>query len=111
MLIRLGYDISFNTPQPVAIVAMLNVHPSREHDLREPDLLRVEPEVPTERYLDRFGNTCTRFLAPSGGVRLWNSTLIEDSGAADPVSPGAQQHRVEELRSTISFFCSIAATA
>ena len=97
MLIRWGYDISFSTPQPVAIVAMLNVHASREHDLREPDLLRVEPEVPTERYLDRFGNTCTRFLAPAGTVRLWNSTLIEDSGEADPVSPEAQQHRVEEL--------------
>lgn len=28
MLIRPGYDIEFNIPQPVAVVALLNVHPS-----------------------------------------------------------------------------------
>ena len=66
MLIRLGYDIEFNIPQPVAVVALLNVHPSREPDLREPDVLRTEPAVKSEQYFDRFGNRCTRFLAPRG---------------------------------------------
>ena len=46
MLIRLGYDIRFNTYARVPILAMLNVHPTREKDLLEPDLLRVEPDVP-----------------------------------------------------------------
>ena len=35
MLIRLGYDIQFEIPQTVAMVGMLNVHPSRAADLRE----------------------------------------------------------------------------
>ena len=30
MFIRLGYDIEFDLPAPVAMVAMLSVHPSRE---------------------------------------------------------------------------------
>ena len=97
MLIRLGYDIEFNIPQPVAIVALLNVHPSREADLREPDILHIEPAVSTEQYFDRFGNRCTRFLAPQGKLRLWNSTLVQDYGEKDAVNYSARQHPVLEL--------------
>ena len=97
MLIRLGYDIEFNLPQPVAIVALLNVHPSRESDLREPDDLRIEPMVPKEQYIDRFGNRCTRFLAPQGKLRLWNSTLVQDSGEKDQINIFARQHPVQDL--------------
>lgn len=99
MLIRLGYDIEFSIPQPVAIVAILNVHPSRERDLREPDELHIAPPVEIEQYLDRFGNKCVRFLAPSGEVRLWNSTLIEDSGEPDQINPNARQQPVQEVPS------------
>jgi transglutaminase-like putative cysteine protease len=97
MLIRLGYDIEFKITQPVAIVAMLLVHPSRTEDLREPDGLHIEPHVKADTYLDRFGNLCSRFLAPQGLVKLTNSTLIEDSGQPDPVDYYALQHPVEEL--------------
>jgi transglutaminase-like putative cysteine protease len=97
MLIRLGYDIEFNIPQPVAVVALLNVHPSRERDLLEPDDLRIEPAANTERYTDRFGNRCIRFLAPHGRLRIWNSTLVQDSGEKDPVNFQARQHPVLEL--------------
>lgn len=97
MLIRLGYDIQFQVPLEVPMVALLNVHPSREPDLREPDELRIEPAAPIEKYLDSFGNRCCRFVAPSGAIRLTNSTLIEDSGAPDARDPGARERRVEEL--------------
>jgi len=97
MLIRLGYDIEFQITQPVAIVAMLLVHPSRSADLREPDELRIDPAVKSDTYPDLFGNLCTRFLAPQGRVRLWNSTLIEDSGQPDPIDYYAMQHQVEDL--------------
>jgi transglutaminase-like putative cysteine protease len=99
MLIKLGYDIEFWVWQPVAIVAMLNVHPSRDADLREPDALRVEPTVQVQSYLDRSGNRCARFLAQAGKLRLWNSTLIEDSGRPDAVDLAARQQPVEELPS------------
>jgi hypothetical protein len=97
MLIRLGYDVEFNLPQPVAVVALLNVHPSREADLREPDELHIEPAARTDRYINLFGNRCTRSLAPQGKLRLWNSTLIRDSSEKDPVNYQARQHPVEEL--------------
>jgi transglutaminase-like putative cysteine protease len=97
MLIRLGYDIAFNVPRPVAVVALLNVHPSRAPDLLEPDELNIEPSVTKENYFDRFGNRCTRFLAPEGKLRIWNSTLIQDSAEKDAVNYEARQHPVIDV--------------
>lgn len=97
MLIRLGYNIEFQIPVRVPMVALLNVHPSREKDLREPDLLHIEPAVNLQHYLDSFGNRCCRFVAPSGVLRLSNSTLIEDSGEPDPQNPEARELPVEAL--------------
>jgi len=97
MFIRLGYDIQFEIPAPVAMVAVLHVHPSREKDLREPDELIIEPASKTSAYIDSYGNRCTRFQAQAGVLRLTSSTLIEDSGAPDAVNPGARELPVGEL--------------
>jgi transglutaminase-like putative cysteine protease len=97
MLIRLGYDIRFDTLGIAPMIALLNVHPSRVADLREPDRLRVDPPTPVDRYVDSFGNTCSRLVAHPGTLRLWNSTLIEDSGQPDPQYPSARQNPVEGL--------------
>ena len=101
MLIRLGYDIQFDIPAPVPMVVMLNVHPTRNADLREPDELRLTPAAPVDMYRDSFGNICTRFVAPAGQLRLYNSTLIEDSGEPDQVNPAALQAPVQDLPSEV----------
>ena len=64
MLIRIGYDIQFDIPTPVPMVALLHVHPSRDKDLIEPDTLHIEPHVDATEYIDCYGNRCTRFVAP-----------------------------------------------
>ena len=87
MLIRLGFDIQFELPIPVPMVALFHVHHSRRADLREPDEPRITPSVPIEEYEDSFGNICTRFTAPAGMLQLYHSTLIEDSGEPDAVNP------------------------
>ena len=97
MLIRLGYDIQFEIPAAVAMVAILHVHPSRAEDLREPDNLIIDPAAKTASYIDSYGNRCTRFLAPAGLLRLSCSTLIEDSGAPDAVDLKAREHPVNDL--------------
>ena len=97
MLIRLGYDIRFDVECAVPIVALLSVHPSRIPDLREPDELKIEPSVSIDTYLDSFGNHCSRFLASPGTIRLYNSTLIEDSGEPDVQNFSAREVPVEEL--------------
>jgi len=97
MLIRLGYDIEFEVPSPVAMVALLSVHPSRAGDLKKPDQIELAPQTNVEEYLDSFGNRCSRFLAPAGTVRLSNSTVIADSGEPDLTNPDARQVPVEHL--------------
>jgi transglutaminase-like putative cysteine protease len=104
MFIRLGYDIQFEIPSPVPFVALVNVHPSRFLDLREPDELALEPASRITWYTDSFGNRCSRFLAQQGSLRLYNSTLIEDSGVPDPVEPSAREVPIEDLPQEILIY-------
>jgi transglutaminase-like putative cysteine protease len=104
MLIRLGYDIGFNVPAPVTIVAMLHVHPSRVPDLLEPDELKLDPEVSSSSYIDTFGNRCSRFVAPAGHIRLTGSTLIQDPGVDDPTPYDAIEHPVADLPNEVLIY-------
>ncbi|MGA2716007.1 MAG: transglutaminase family protein [Bryobacteraceae bacterium] len=97
MLIRLGYDIELEISQQMAVVAVLNIHPSRNADLVEPDQIQISQQVPRDEYFDSFGNKCTRILAQPGPLRLWSSTLIEDSGEPDAVDWNAPQIAVDKL--------------
>jgi transglutaminase-like putative cysteine protease len=97
MLIRLGFDLQFEIPSPVSMIALFHVHPTRRADLQEPDEPQITPPVPFQEYEDSYGNVCTRFVAPAGKLQLYNSTLIEDSGEPDPVNLEARQLPVEDL--------------
>jgi transglutaminase-like putative cysteine protease len=97
MLIRLGYDIELELSRPMMVVAVLNVHPSRQADLLEGDEIQISPGCARGEYLDTFGNRCTRILAPQGGLRLSSSALIVDSGEPDPVDWNVQQVPAEKL--------------
>jgi transglutaminase-like putative cysteine protease len=97
MLIRLAYDIQFEIPTTVAMVTLLHVHPSRAADLLEPDELQTQPALEVSNYIDSFGNRCARFVAPPGQLRLFNSTLIQDSGVPDEVNWYAREHAVGDL--------------
>jgi transglutaminase-like putative cysteine protease len=98
MMLRLGYDMQFQIPSPsVAMVTLLNVHPSRAADLRASDELRVEPATQVDSFIDNFGNRCTRFVAQRGAIRLSNTTLLEDPGYPDQVKYDARERPVQEL--------------
>lgn len=97
MLIRLGYDIQFEMPANAAMVAMLNVHPSRYPDLQESDDLHIDPQIEVTNYVDGFGNRCSRFIAPKGHLRLSSSFLIRDTGEPDAVNFSARAPAVGDL--------------
>ena len=86
------------------MVALLNVHPSREADLVESDQLRLEPAIEMESYIDGFGNRCTRFVAPQGHLRLSSSALLRDSGDPDPFDWNAREWPVGDLPHEILTF-------
>jgi transglutaminase-like putative cysteine protease len=97
MILRIGYNIQFEIPSPVTMVALLNVHPSRVGDLRSSDEMRLAPPTSTESYVDSFGNRCVRFLAEKGQLQLDNLARIDDPGLPDPVNPHAREVPVHNL--------------
>lgn len=113
MKIHLGFELAFECPQPTPMILMLSVHPSRVPDLLTIDTLVADPPVPISVYRDSFGNRCTRIVAPQGVLRLSSSSIINDSGHADPVNPYARETPVEALPDEVlqfllgSRFCEI----
>jgi transglutaminase-like putative cysteine protease len=97
MKIRFGYEIVYGCPQPVPMILMLHIHPSRKADLLRADEMSITPPVATDTYTDVFGNTCTRIVAPAGSIRISADALIEDNGLPEPSFPDAKEHPVEEL--------------
>lgn len=91
MLLRVGFELTYQVPFDVPVVALLRPHPSRTDDIRAGGgELTVSPlGGRLEPHLDLFGNLADRFLAPAGQVVLTSDLLVEDTGAADLVVPGA----------------------
>ena len=97
MLIRAGYEITFDCAVPVPMLLMLTTHPSRAPDLRTPEVMVFDPPIPAHPYTDGFGNACTRIVAPAGRLVISSQFDVVDPGRPDEVAPHAEQHRVEEL--------------
>jgi len=97
MLIKIGYDLTFEARAYLPMNLMLYVHPSRIHDLVRPDQVHVEPYTNLVTYHDSFGNTVGRIVAPPGSVRIWGQNYIRDSGLPDAVPQYELQHNVQDL--------------
>ncbi len=97
MRIRAGFEIIYECPAPTPMLLMLNVRPERERDLETPDSVCIDRDAPIERYVDGFGNRCSRVVLPTGRSVLSADFVIRDSGAPDPVLPDAQASKVEDL--------------
>ncbi len=97
MRIRVGYEFTYDFPQPTPMIALLNVHYSRVAGLESPDHLTTIPPVPVESYRDSFGNWCSRLVAPAGRFTMTTDAVIDDDGLPDPVHLDAVQHPVEDL--------------
>lgn len=97
MLIRAGYEISFDYPEPTAVIATLLLHPSRLPDLRTREDFQVQPHTPFTEYTDTFGNRSARVFLPRGRSTFRNDFVVEDNGLPDPQVWNAIQHNVEYL--------------
>ena len=97
MLIRYGYELTFNCPQPTMMVCLLDAHRERSQELRYEIPPTTIPGIPTTTYLDTFGNTVRRFIAPPGDLTITSDAVIEDSGLPDPIELDAGESPVEQL--------------
>ena len=109
MRIRSEFDIQFHLPAPTSMVALLDLHPSTDPFAIEPDALKIEhidrettTVLPADRYLDVFGNRCSRLFAPAGAIRLRSGTsLVEIPGYPDEINVNAIQAGIENLPSEV----------
>jgi len=97
MKLRIGYELTYDFPQPTPVILVVNVHDSRAADIIVRDDLVAEPHTPISRYHDSFGNHCHRILAPAGTLRLTTDAVINDSGKPDEVCTAAGQDTVQDL--------------
>ena len=97
MKIRAGYDIAYQCFQQTPMTLMLSVEPARVGDLLSEHRIQFSPNIASRDYVDMFGNTCTRILAPAGLIEIRNDFLIVDSGLPDEVAPDARQLDVNDL--------------
>lgn len=104
MLIKCGFDISFEFPGATPMLLQMHVHPEREGDLLSPERFQLAPSVPYQTYIDQFGNRCTRLVAPQGKLTLSNLFTIRDSGIQDTLPWGARQAPIEELPHEVIVF-------
>jgi len=104
MRIRIGYTIAYECPQDTAMVLTLSVHPSRAADLVATQPIAFDPPIRSRDYIDRFGNVCTRIVAPAGLLTIANEQIIADPGLPDPVVAEAEQHPVDDLPEDVLLF-------
>ena len=97
MRFNLGCELSYDIPQPLPMIAMLNTHYSLVPFLEVPDRLTTEPPVLVESYRDDFGNWCSRLTAPPGRFTLRTDGIIRTNGAPDTVDSFAAEHAVATL--------------
>lgn len=95
--IRVGFEMEIDCPAPTPMLVSLHIHYSRAGDLLYPDLLLTNPPVPVTSYRDRYGNWCSRLVAPQGPFSLRTDALVQDSGLPDVVAHDAVQLPVEDL--------------
>lgn len=97
MLIRYGYEITFACAQPTLMICLLDAHRERSQELRFEQPPLTIPTVPTSTYLDLYGNTVRRFIAPPGDLTITSDAIIADSGLPDPIEQDARETPVEQL--------------
>src|ERR1700733_7685547 len=51
MLIRIGFDVTFELPIPISMILMLYVDPARAEDLQEPEQIRCSPVLPIGTFM------------------------------------------------------------
>ena len=95
MHIRYGFRLEAITGASTPVAVMLDIHPSRRHDLTQADDLvataLADPTLPIPQtlHVDRFGNLRRDLAAPAGGLSLTGGGVIFDPGFPDTAAPGA----------------------
>jgi transglutaminase-like putative cysteine protease len=97
MLIRVGFEIELESTASVPMLLALSTHSDIPRRMIGDDLVHLDPNVPTRRYKDRFGNWITRVVVPAGKTRMVSDCIVEVDGRPDREAPDAAQASIEDL--------------
>ena len=97
MRIRAGFTLGYKCVQPTPMLLALNIRPERRADLLTDQSLTFDPPVPLREYIDGFGNSCGRIVAPAGPIRISTLFEIHDSGEPDKIARDGVQHELGDL--------------
>jgi transglutaminase-like putative cysteine protease len=97
MLIRIGFEITVDCPEPTPMLLALYPHPSHGRRMIGSDHIRTETAVAVEEYTDLYGNRCARLEVPAGITNLWSDCIVEDAGAPDEFNWNARQDEIMDL--------------
>jgi len=100
MLIRFGYELTFNCAQPSLMVCLLDAHHDHAQNIRFETPFETTPAIASEVYLDTFGNSVRRFIAPPGDLTIFRDAILEDSGRPDPASSTPKRSLSKGCRTT-----------
>ncbi|MET0358506.1 MAG: transglutaminase family protein [Pararhizobium sp.] len=104
MKIKAGFHISYECQQDTAMLLVLNIHPSRRVDLLTDQVLQFDRPIEAWEYVDGFGNSCSRIVAPAGITTLSTAFEIYDSGQPDLIPYDAVQHSIKDLPDDVLVF-------
>ncbi|MHB8885490.1 MAG: transglutaminase-like domain-containing protein [Methylovirgula sp.] len=97
MLIRYGYELTLNCSQQTPMMCLLDERPEYAPALRYQSPLVTSPALATHGYIDEYGNSVRRLVAPVGDLTIFRNAIIEVSDAADPVALDAPEIPIEKL--------------
>jgi transglutaminase-like putative cysteine protease len=97
MLIRYGFNIEIELPQPAAVVTAMDVHSSVRHDILREREFRVSQPIRVGTFTDPQGNVLHRFNAQTGRISLELDGIYECDGRTDIVDENADMVPVNDL--------------
>ncbi|MEX2236598.1 MAG: transglutaminase family protein [Dehalococcoidia bacterium] len=94
--VRVGCDFLFESDVAVPMLMLVRAHADGEHHILY-ESRWLDPDIAVHEYLDVFGNTCWRFLAPGGELTVRYDASVEVDAEPDPVNLEARLTPVEDL--------------
>jgi transglutaminase-like putative cysteine protease len=100
--LRIGCEFRNQLEWPVP--AVLQVEPYPRASVTVTATFAIDPPVPTEQYVDLYGNLCRRFVLGPGPTHIHFEAEVEVEAGVDEANPEAIQHSVADLPSDVLHF-------
>jgi hypothetical protein len=99
--IHVGFDLTYESAHPTPMIFMLNVHPSRAHDLITPDRLRITPSraISPSLALARRGDQVATEIRNE--VARWTTEILNQPIEAFKTVKDALEHLTHTVEARI----------